>query len=118
MLGYLDEYNYRLMNDDHDFHCRALLDRGWVTGQVWIVMETKTGEGGVRINRRIKRSPYDASFIQGRRRRGLDGAHHDCFRSRKAEFIASAPNCTARQVSAHASEPSAAGGYCWRPLIM
>ena len=21
-LGYLDEYNIRMFNDDHDFHCR------------------------------------------------------------------------------------------------
>ena len=50
-LGYLDELNYMLANDDHDFHCRAFLEKGWVTGHIWVRFFTNLKEGGVRLSR-------------------------------------------------------------------
>lgn len=48
-LGYFDEFNFMLANDDHDFHCRALLDHGWRTGYVWAGFDVKVSEGGVSL---------------------------------------------------------------------
>jgi len=51
-LGYLDELNCMLTNDDHvDFHCRAFLGKGWVTGHILARFFTNLKEGGVRLSR-------------------------------------------------------------------
>jgi len=90
-LGYLDEYNYRIMNDDHDFHCRAALERGWVTGHLAVGFSVNVAEGGVRVNKKRAKPPYERQFIAARAAR-YNG--RDCFRARKAEYVAAVANGT------------------------
>eukprot|EP00038_Savillea_parva_P011494 m.197907 g.197907 ORF g.197907 m.197907 type:complete len:564 (+) comp20269_c0_seq1:213-1904(+) len=88
-LGYLDEWNYHMMNDDHDFHCRAALDRQWVTGFVSVGFHTNVAEGGVRVNRKRTKPAYERHFIAARKKRYNK---KDCFRARKKEYIRAVQN--------------------------
>eukprot|EP00040_Diaphanoeca_grandis_P020313 m.108043 g.108043 ORF g.108043 m.108043 type:complete len:539 (+) comp27842_c0_seq1:245-1861(+) len=82
-LGYLDEYNIRMFNDDHDLHCRAFLDQGWVTGYTSIGFYVNINEGGVRQNRQRSKSDYETFFTKTRNGRKNK---KDCFWSRRVEF--------------------------------
>eukprot|EP00041_Stephanoeca_diplocostata_P031077 m.958537 g.958537 ORF g.958537 m.958537 type:complete len:459 (-) comp23881_c0_seq1:2553-3929(-) len=88
-LGYLDELNFRLARDDHDFHCRARVDHHWVTGHIHVGFFVLIAEGGVRINNKQAptRSPYESRFLKTRdgRRDRLAGKK-SCFWSRRREF--------------------------------
>jgi glycosyltransferase involved in cell wall biosynthesis len=88
-IGYLDEWNYRIFNDDHDLHCRAALDRGWVTGHVPIGFTLNLSEGGVRINKKRQKPAYEIEFIAARNARYN---RRDCFRARKKEYIEAVKN--------------------------
>lgn len=84
-LQYLDEYNYRLAKDDHDFHCRAFLEKGWYTGHISIGFCTNLAEGGVRLGRKTARPQYDLIFTK--RRNGRKN-RQDCLVSKRAEYDA------------------------------
>lgn len=62
-LGYLDELNFRLARDDHDFHCRARVDKQWVTGHIHVGFYVLIAEGGVRINKKAG-SRYMPDFAE------------------------------------------------------
>ena len=69
-LGFLDEYNFYLMHDDHDLHCRALTQHGWLASWVWSPFESKVAEGGVRLNRgRTNKTAHELQFVAARRGR-------------------------------------------------
>lgn len=90
-LGYLDEMNYRIMNDDHDLHCRAALDHRWVTGHVEVGFSVNVAEGGVRVNKKREKPPYERHFIHSRAKRYN---RRDCYRARKAEYMEGVRNGT------------------------
>ena len=76
------------MDDDHDFHCRAALDKRWVTGHTPIGFATELAEGGVRVNRKRVKPPYERHFIAARRSRSNG---RDCLRARRDEYAAAGP---------------------------
>lgn len=84
-LRFLDEYNYRLAKDDHDFHCRAFLENQWYTGHIGIGFVVNLAEGGVRLGRKAARPQYDLVFTK--RRNGRTN-RRDCLVSRRAEYDA------------------------------
>jgi glycosyltransferase involved in cell wall biosynthesis len=81
-LGYLDEYNFVLGDDDHDLNIRANLFKNWVCGYVPIEFISLLSEGSTR-------KPMDENnkqYLEIRRNRG-DGGIIRKINNKEIEFI-------------------------------
>ncbi|KAI9034089.1 nucleotide-diphospho-sugar transferase [Hyaloraphidium curvatum] len=79
-LGFFDELNFHLGDDDHDLACRAYATRGWVAGSVAIDFDSPLALGATRRPKEAE-SAADAACAadrKARRRPGGGFLHRVC----------------------------------------
>jgi len=81
-LGYLDEWNFVLGDDDHDLNIRAKLFKNWVCGYVPIEFRSLLAEGSTRK----PMNEANKQYLEIRRNRG-DGGIIRKINNKEVEFI-------------------------------
>lgn len=67
-LGYMDEWNFYLGNDDHDLNARAWVQHGWVAGYTPVEVIAPMYLGTSRLH--PNRSAEERAFLEIRKKRG------------------------------------------------